>query len=110
MIAGMWMTDNYDRIVIVLCHLGFLMYKKNKLIFMKKWGNINMVFTIAGGLHIASRRDVSNMRIFFLCKNIPTYPSPSKQIKAAKLRNDTVREIYFLDRYNSCLYSILQSY
>ena len=34
--------------------------------------------------------------MFFLRKNIPTYLGASQQIKDAKLRNDTVRENFFL--------------
>ena len=48
---GVGSNHYHEHVIIVLCHLGYLIYKKNKLIFIKnEWDNMNMVFTIADGL------------------------------------------------------------
>ena len=93
---GVGINSRHEHIITVLCNLGYLNYKKDKLIFIKnKWNSINAILNVPGGLQVTYTRGPNKVKLLFLCNNIPTYSGPSQQIKAKKVEKNITQEISF---------------
>ena len=78
------------------------------LVHTKKWDNINSGLISPRCIHFTSRREGSNVRMWYICRNIPTYKGPFQQFKVRKLYTSIATKMHFPDRFEYRLRYLLR--
>ena len=105
------MNQTYEHVTALFLHLGYITTDRNKYTLVaKKWENITNDFFGIGKLQVSSIRRKNGRRMFYLCRNTPTYSGPTQQQNHAIKVNFEHEELRVPDRYESRVRNILCNY